>query len=160
MKVLSLDIDGVLNRHCRHGNGYCGIEPECVRWLNLILSELPDVKILIHSAWRYLVIGGRMDLKGFEYLLLTHGVNCEGRIIGHTDADSVRHHGPETRTADVAERSAQIAWAWGQMAREGGELVAVDDLPIRCKNTVQTDGVVGLTEADAQQILQMFRGSQ
>lgn len=49
-----------------------------------------------------MVIGSRMDLKGFEYLLLTHGVNCEGRIIGHTDADMVRHRGPETHRAGRA----------------------------------------------------------
>jgi hypothetical protein len=157
MKVLSLDIDGVLNRHRAHENGYCGIDPECVRWLNFILARVPDVQLLIHSAWRYMVIGGRMDLKGFEYMLLTHGVNCENRIIGHTESDSVRHRGPETKDADLHERAAQIAWAWGQIGRDAGVLVVVDDLPLNLKGFVQTDGAVGLTETDASRIVNLLR---
>jgi len=74
MKVIFLDIDGVLNGHefCEHAKS-CGINPECVCELNRIIAAT-DAKIVLSSAWRYMVHGGALTLKGFEYMLRTHGV--------------------------------------------------------------------------------------
>src|SRR4051812_10891411 len=55
--VLFLDIDGCLNRKIAHANGYCGLRPKNVRNLNHILAS-PRVRIVISSAWRYMISSG------------------------------------------------------------------------------------------------------
>lgn len=157
--LLSLDIDGVLNRHVKHGNGYCGIDPECVRWLNHVIEQVPGVEILIHSAWRYMIIGGRMDLKGFEYLLQTHGLDCENRIVGHTGPDSVRPRGAFSRDMDILERAEQIRrWA-GDNFHSHSAYVAIDDLPLPlyAEFFVHTDGTVGLTSEKSEEVIRKLR---
>lgn len=72
MKVLFLDIDGVLNGHQRHANGYCGIDPGKVEHLNGIVAET-RCRIVLASAWRYMILGGDMTLKGFGHMLATYG---------------------------------------------------------------------------------------
>lgn len=88
MKVIFLDIDGVLNGHEKWENGYCGINPFNVQELNKVLNLLPSVKLVISSSWRYM-IPEAMTLKGFEYLLLISGLNCKERLIGVTERDEV-----------------------------------------------------------------------
>lgn len=90
MKVIFLDIDGVLNDHTQMENHYCGTKYECVQQFNRILDAVPEAKIVISSAWRYMILRGDVTLKGFEMLLLTHGVKCHERVIGHT-IDPPRH---------------------------------------------------------------------
>lgn len=58
MKLLFLDIDGVLNDHTRTPSGYCGIQADKVSHLNFILKEAPEVQIVISSAWRYIMLRG------------------------------------------------------------------------------------------------------
>lgn len=43
MKLLFLDIDGVLNDHSKFSNNYCGIKQECVDNLNIILDKYKDL---------------------------------------------------------------------------------------------------------------------
>jgi hypothetical protein len=86
MRILFLDVDGVLNGHERHKNGYCGIKPENVAVLNKLLDQLPDLKLVISSSWRYMMPKA-MNILGFEYVLLIAGVNCKGRVHGHTPFD-------------------------------------------------------------------------
>lgn len=88
MKIIFLDVDGVLNDHSKQSNGYCGIKKECVENLNLILNAIPDINIVISSAWRYM-IPNSMTLQGFEYMLLVSGINCAGRLFGYTRRDSI-----------------------------------------------------------------------
>ena len=87
MDVIFLDIDGVLNDYSQMSNNHCGIKKECVENFNKILDLLPDVKIVISSSWRYLILNKFMTIKGFESLLLSHGINCSNRVIGHTEID-------------------------------------------------------------------------
>jgi hypothetical protein len=87
VKLLFLDIDGVLNDHRPHQNGYSGIQSDKVCHLNRILEQCPDVQLVISSAWRYTVLNRWMTLQGFEHLLLTHGVDCVDRLHGVTAAD-------------------------------------------------------------------------
>ena len=93
MKYIFLDFDGVLNDHTVYENGYTGTKPSCVRVLNSVLREYPDTKLVIISSWRYLVHSGQMTLKGFESLMLTHGINAHNRVIGLTreDRDDTRY---------------------------------------------------------------------
>lgn len=86
MKLLFLDIDGVLNDHTRMASGYCTIHTDKGDLLNQILDAHPDVQIVISSAWRYLVTGGHMTVKGFENMLLTYGLKVFNRVHGVTRA--------------------------------------------------------------------------
>lgn len=74
MKVLFLDVDGVLNGHQQHKNGYCGIDPVKVELLDDIVRGT-GCRIVLASAWRYMVLGGDMTLKGFGHLLATYGAS-------------------------------------------------------------------------------------
>jgi hypothetical protein len=87
-RYIFLDIDGVLNSHEKHLNGYCGTRPDCVAYLNEIIHKT-DAKLVITSAWRYTVLMRHSTIIGFQNLLLTHGVNCHNRIVGVTEFD---HH--------------------------------------------------------------------
>ena len=87
MKLLFLDIDGVLNNHTPLESGYNGICQHRARLLNIILESVPDLQIVVSSAWRYMILEGAMTLKGFAHLLAIHGIKSHGRMHGHTEAD-------------------------------------------------------------------------
>lgn len=59
MTVIFLDIDGVLNDHRRMRNGYSQLTRRCVRELAKILRTRPEARIVVSSAWRYIVTGIR-----------------------------------------------------------------------------------------------------
>lgn len=88
--ILFLDIDGVLNGHqILREAGCCGIDPRCVRHLNLVLRRT-GCKIVLSSAWRYMIHCKAMKLDGFWYMLRTHGFTNNGNgnpIIGLTRKD-------------------------------------------------------------------------
>lgn len=71
--TLFLDIDGVLNHHIQFDNKYCGIVEKLAKNLEPVVAGT-SCKIVIVSAWRYLVLNGYMTLDGFKAMLLTHGV--------------------------------------------------------------------------------------
>jgi hypothetical protein len=145
MKLLYLDIDGVLNDHSKYDNNYCGIKKECVDQLNRILEAVPDLQIVISSAWRYM-IPDAMSLKGFEYLLLTHGLNCYGRLYSYTCRDEI-----------LGTRERQIKLHL--MDEHKIESFAVlDDLPLNIKEKffVRTNGKIGLTKEDADMVIRIL----
>lgn len=143
MKIIFLDIDGVLNDHSPMCNGYCGIKAECVEQLNRILATAPDAKIVVHSAWRYLLYDGDLPIRFFENLLLSHGVDCLNRLHGRTRWDSVGGH--------EADRVSQIR---EYVIDHGVECFAVlDDLDLQMENFVRTDGSRGLTRDDADRAI-------
>lgn len=145
--LIFLDLDGVLNDHEEHDNGYCGTAGFCVRRLNDILRET-GAEIVVSSAWRYLILSGSMTLKGFENLLLSHGVNCFGRVVGHTCSDEVA----EPRGIQVRH--------W--LNENGGDrrYLVVDDLDLGITEQghpfLRTDGKVGLTDADVERAIEIL----
>jgi hypothetical protein len=54
MKVLFLDVDGVLNNSGtkERQNGFIGIDPEMVNRFNWIIDAHPDIQIVVSSTWR------------------------------------------------------------------------------------------------------------
>lgn len=145
MKLIFLDIDGVLNDHATFENGYCGIKAECVARLNRILLET-GANLVISSAWRYLIISRSMTREGFQNLLLSHGVNCYKKIRGTTQPDM----GAITRGQQIL--------AWLICNGFAGTYVVLDDLDdagIAEEGLpfVRTDGKVGLTDADADKAI-------
>lgn len=167
--LLLFDIDGVLNRErgCRHANGYNGLNHECIENFNRIIAEVPSVDLVVISSWRYDILSGRQSFKGFESMLLTHGVNCHGKIIGHTKSDEeICGHG---RTGDWLKekgsiiRHHQVAdYLWGEMGDPGQgsgqrRFCIIDDLAIGVRNQVITNPRHGLAVDDVEVALMILR---
>lgn len=145
MKIIFLDIDGVLNNHTTLIPW--GFDNECIKYFNWILQKT-DAKIIISSAWRYLIIDGQMTLKGFETMMRTHGINCLNRVIGLTTLDDI-----------IFEREDQIK-LWISVKKESIEkFIIIDDcweFPTYKNNFVHTDGYYGLTFKDAEKAIQIL----
>lgn len=152
--VLFLDIDGVLNG-CEFSEAAQSntIRPDCVRRLNRIIDET-DCDIVLTSSWRYMVLNGAMTLRGFSYMLRTHGANMvrkhdkerQERLVGLLDADS--------QCEDPAERSRLIT-AW--VAQHPGikRHAVVDDMDIQYVGGpfVRTNRTHGLSNSDATDLI-------
>lgn len=153
MKFLLLDIDGVLNGHERHENSYCGIHPEMVNELDRIVGET-DCKIILISAWRYMILGGSMTLKGFTHMLATHGASrrvCEA-FHGHTGEDG---------SIDDPHDRARLCVAYLAAFRYA-RAVVLDDLDAGYAKFgipfVQTDGKMGLTSVESNRVIEILNG--
>lgn len=148
MSVIFLDVDGVLNDHGQMMNLYCGIHSDKVNLLNVVL-DTTNAQIVISSAWRYMIINGSMTLKGFENLLLTHGLKCHNKVIGHTCSDECIKT-PFARGFQISK--------WISDNNYAGKYVVVDDLDLGISAAnhpfVQTDGSIGLTQENIKQILE------
>lgn len=156
MKFIFLDIDGCLNDHTMMSNGYCGIQGDKVELLNQILSKHEDVFLVISSAWRYMCINKEMTLRGFEQMLLTHGVNCYNRVHGITSSDE--KYWPKNPTwhdwKDLTVRSRQIEEYVQQHSPQS--FVVFDDLDLPVVNLVRTDGNAGIQQQHIDTALQIL----
>lgn len=93
MKIIFLDIDGVLNGHqyiarsCLGFSGKAHIEPTLMKRLNRVIQET-GAKIVLTSAWRYYYYRGEMTLLGLQRLLESHGLfkDC---FFGGTKKDEI-----------------------------------------------------------------------
>jgi len=148
MKVLFLDIDGVLNKLQPQRNGYCGFDPMCVENLNYVLLSVPDLQIVISSSWRYMIVPRVMTLEGFEFMLLSAGVCCRSRVVGSTIRDE-----------EVPERADQVRH-WLNNHTDVTQHLALDDMDwdfgSRKVVSLRTDSHKGLTEQEAEQIIKYF----
>lgn len=144
-RVLFLDIDGVLNGHEFNDTAQSNsIKPTCMGHLNRILEET-GAALVIASAWRYMVLKGAMTLTGFNYLLRTHGMRAGVDILGVLGEDDQREQ--ENRAKLVLD------WLGSPEGKQVRRYVVVDDLDLHYSMYglpfVETDGKVGLTEAEA-----------
>lgn len=153
--VIFLDIDGVLNGHDFDENAQSNtIDSHKVFILNAILKE-SGAKLVLSSAWRYMIHGGAMSLTGFEYLLRSHGIMA-GRLIGATCSDECR----------FPVRGQQIADYRNRFIPESTRCVILDDGDARWESDyglngcgipwVQTDSAIGLTWDDARKVLEIL----
>ena len=178
LKILLLDLDGVVNDHKVLESGHFGTKPECVKCLNHILKECSGTKIVITSAWRYIYLGGDMTLRGFEYLLLTHGVDCHERLLGFTEKDPENFYQENSHKINPKDfdhgywKENGLKWRKEQILdylyQDSGTgyssfvehidgYVIIDDLDLDFKtNFVRTDGNVGLTMVDAENAIQIL----
>lgn len=149
--VIFLDIDGVLNDHRPHKSGYCGTTRRCVGYFNQILRQTP-AKIVVSSAWRYLILKGEMTIGGFSSMLLTHGVECHERVIGTTCLDE-----------EIEVRGLQIRH-W--LNENGGDrrYVVLDDMNLGITDCghpfVRTMGSIGLNRCDANLAIAILKGER
>lgn len=65
------------------------LQKQAATALAALEAHASDAKIVLSSAWRYLVHRGEMNLNGLEWLLRSHGV-LAGRLHGITRKDSER----------------------------------------------------------------------
>lgn len=150
VKVLFLDIDGVLNDHISlELTDSCGIKRSCVDQLNIIIHNT-DCDVVISSAWRYMILGGAMTIRGFEYMLRTHGVSSKMNILDTTKPDE-----------SIATRADQVAdWLKNYKTFKINNYCVVDDIDFGFSkanmNFVKTDGAVGLTEIEANKIIEIL----
>lgn len=156
MKYLFLDIDGVLNTHFRHPNGYCTLEVPKVRLLEDIVADT-GCKIVVSSAWRYLVLSGSMTIVGLRNLFATYGWGWweKGEALCDILPADVNPNDPQDR--------AKLVLAYMD-THPHEAAVAVDDLPLGYKEHgipfVQTDGMIGLTEAKVMEIVRLLSNRQ
>jgi hypothetical protein len=167
MSILFLDVDGVLNDHAFDPEVMCGlIYCEKVRLLNHILRET-GANVVLSSAWRYIVYRGECNLMGMEWLFRSHGM-LANRLIGITREDTVlirgKFDGNQHWPAD-GERGQQIKdWLSENRPPRPPQhtYVVIDDLDLgisACGHPfVQTDGKIGLTEADADKAIALLKG--
>ena len=170
LRLLFLDIDGVLNDHALDRRAMsCRLDRDKVDTLNVVLAET-DARIVLSSAWRYMILRGEMTLAGFNWLLRSHGVMC-GRLVGHTRPDKMvpnpfydgmRGTWPENPVPD--ERGEQIAeylsTCVGTLGQPCSAYAVVDDLDLGITIAghpfVRTDGSVGLTQGDAMKLIELL----
>ena len=149
--VLFLDIDGVLNGHTFHKVAQsCTIHPACVQALNYVI-ERADPKIVLSSAWRYIIHGRAMSLMGFEYLLRTHGCGpMIRRIIACTIPDEVcahcnfKHARGSQKLSPLGE---YICNACGKTSSRGQQITHWLDRNNVQRYAVVDDGDLGITAA-------------
>lgn len=147
MKLLFLDIDGVLNDHKKNEyNNYCGIDKEKINLINRLLLHFPDLQIVISSAWRYLTLSA-MNMRGLEYLFLTYGL-IENRVIGHTVFDEYIFNRPDQIEKYIMHHTCD-------------NFVILDDLNIDFgpnleSHLVRIDGSIGLVFNDLQRIIKIL----
>lgn len=151
---LFLDIDGVLNRHNRHANGYCGMDRDCVDILNGIL-ETTKAKVVLASAWRYFVLRGEMTLAGLQGLLCTHGLpwGCLAGVL------------KEERFNDPKRGELVVRWFSDSYGGITGPFCCVDDMDLGYRErglpfvqTASKEGLAGLSPSDVQDIVNSLRG--
>jgi len=158
VKILLLDVDGVLNDHTRHANGYCGLQPDKLARLDRIVAAT-GCRIVLASAWRYLILSGSMTLSGFRNLLLTHGAAKE-------TADALLDRLPKDRSADDPHDRGKLARSWldgnplveRAVALDDGAWPGGEDLGYEVMGipVVRPSPRVGLTDAEALRVIEML----
>jgi hypothetical protein len=151
MKLIFLDIDGVLNRHDWNPLAMSNtIDRERMERLNRIIIET-DALIVITSAWRYHYYRGEMSFVGLDWLLRTHGLAAgteeRPRVLGITRQDTMIEGKPKEN-----ERGQQIADFLNALMFRG-PYVVIDDMELGIPEAghpfVKIDDAVGITDADA-----------
>jgi len=160
MKLIYLDVDGVLNTHNKFENGYCGVDLDKSLIFNRLLDNT-DAMVVFSSAWRYLVHNRWMTEMGLEYLFLTKGLNIQDRVYGVTAPD------PDVCTDNFQASDWAfygLIWRQNQIIDHISRIrperhVIIDDLPLKTMtNFVKIDTKIGITHADVDQCLQFLEG--
>lgn len=164
MKLIFLDIDGVLNTHDDvFKTGINSINRELMGRLNRIVAAT-GAELVISSAWRYMILNGAMELDGFRYLLNTHGLDPKVRLHGHTASDEMIYErgdqildyveevllAGENVTYVVLDDGSEEPQLNGRRTLTEALLAAVAD------RWVKTDSNIGLDEACVQHAISLL----
>lgn len=151
-KILFLDIDGVLNTHDWNAEAGSGsIHRDKMELVNEIIKTT-GTKIVISTAWRYVIHRGEMNLAGFDWLLRSHGL-MQNSLVGYTRLDTMIpantefNGNPKTWPMDN-ERGQQIV-DWITINAPLAKYVAIDDLDAGITaagvHLIKTESMIGLT---------------
>lgn len=163
MKVIFLDIDGVLNsiesfektkkQYPNSEIRYDNPHPDHIQWLNKIVDET-GAKVVISSTWR-----SEFSTMGFWRFLTLCGFR--GEVIGKTpQLDTYR--GTEIKCWLVAHQSKTKRFAdsqWYRHKEEVDSFVIIDDdsdMEDMIDRLVKVDGRIGLTEKEADEAINML----
>ena len=141
--ILFLDIDGVLHP----SSGSTPFVPACVSVLETLLSDCPDIEIVITSSWR--------EEKSLPELKALLGTQIGSRVIGITPVidepflHHVRFHETQAYLADSDQPDAP----WVAVDDEIGNYPP--DSPV-----VITDRRTGLTDSDGQRLKALILAQQ
>lgn len=165
MKIVFLDIDGVLNRQHfgKDEQSKFGFDDGCVNGLRYILACCPDARIVVSSAWKKFEIEPRVSREVPWIDVLERKLGAEGAVIGKTpDLEGKTSPngalGPCTRADEIL---AYLA------AADGVDSYVVLDDEVSCyKGTALEDHVVdcdirtgrGLDAVNACTAVQMLKG--
>ena len=174
--IIFLDIDGVLNRH----NfdilaGSCIIDQALVQIFNRILI-VTNCKIVLSSAWRYIIYRKETNLVGLDWLLRSHGL-VGHRLIDVTPEDTMvpNYNGMTLKEFPLEnERGIQIErWLKINDPNSYSPYVVLDDGGfdnnkqwtdlgiIECGHpTVWTHPTMGITHANADDAIAILQGRQ
>lgn len=149
MKVIFLDIDGVLNNAQTEDRfmGFVGLDKTLIENFNHITDVVDDVKIVISSTWRR-VFEYRFPGSGLVNLVsLLRERGLRGEIVGATPILS-RSRGQEIR-------------AWLSQHPEVEDYVILDDIDEgfdedQISRHVKTDFVAGLTVDAAEEAVELL----
>ena len=136
MKVLFLDIDGVVNCKTtrRRHRGLMGIDPRLTKIVRGIAQALPDLKVVLSSSWR--------EVEEGRAIVEEHVLPCFDVTPVFDEADDVR--GYEIQ-------------AWLELNPGGTRYAILDDdcdmLPHQLPNFFRTKTEVGVTQELADRII-------
>lgn len=153
MKVLFLDIDGVLNSiatfKSRSRNGRERIDPACVQLLDQVI-DATDARIVVSSTWRF------SGLDYVRHVLVRFGLRNADAIM------DVTPRLPAPVAADAAlERGLEIgAWLRGRQDVEAFAIVDDDaDMGPFLPRLVQTSFETGMTGDHTERLIALLNGT-
>lgn len=162
MKIIFLDIDGVLNSELWNKDNEMEIskgkfiDSEKVRLLSEIINET-KAKIVLHSGWRFWFNDNIMPLrKEAEYLvevLKSYNLNIYDKT-------------PDLTTVEIRKSKkfslvkAQEILLWLDQHDNIEKYVILDDLDLNNNGIemfqIKTDGVIGLTKENVEEVIRML----
>lgn len=150
---LYLDIDGILNKHDTLPNGYNTIYLDKMQLLNRIVANT-KCRIVLVSAWRYLILNGQMTLIGFSSLLLTYGLTDSNYICGYIEEDFA--------VDNKNDRALNILKYRKDNLIEDCKYLVLDDLDLGYTALglpwYSVDGSIGIVEEDVEKITKELLG--
>lgn len=160
MKLLFLDMDGVLNHHGSTYRSWRLNGKKCVflGWehlcpiscsnLEFVLDKIPDMKVVISSTWR---LHHEWEEWNTNKYLLEECPSIAGRVIGKTPA--------LYRGFSEAPRGTEILEYLSETGNQKTPFVVLDDntdMPGVEENFIHVDECLGFTYRDAVKVLKHF----
>lgn len=151
MKIVFLDIDGVLNGPVSSWEGFphSHIDPVMVARLNVIVSAT-DAKVVISSSWRF-----KYEYDELARILKDQGF--EGEVIGQTPKFNKRARGMSDYVN--MQRGHDIQEWLDDCGMDIESFVILDDVPDMVhlkKHLVLTQSNVGLTDKHVEKALKLL----
>ncbi len=182
MKIIFLDIDGVLNNDDTTDkvDGFTGLHPPLIANFNKIIDAHPDAKIVISSTWRKCLpfLKAYTNFEELKKLLADRGL--KGEIIDHTPIkmsyisrggeismwldDNAKKLGvdqyvaldDDTHGMERARKPRQQSWQTDEEYAE--DLAAFQGDHDLASHHVRTFEIVGLSESKALQAIDVLNG--